>query len=203
MRLARRWFASLDSRRAKAFDPAMTRKAMFHREGMTDVQVEMMSTPKTQLRTAFVGDARWVELPYRGGDISLLAYTETRFGTNATQPPLDDLEARLDDLDFAEVVSMLGESEQILQMPRFSLRSRVDLIPIFKSLGVLDLFDPSLADLTKIDAGGDRFVDPFLHEATVEVDEQGTVAAAATAAGASVSSPCRRFVIHRTNPTAI
>lgn len=179
---------------ANAFDPAETTRSTFHRADLTDVQVQMMSLPKTKLRAGHTGNGQLVELPYHGGDVSFVAYA------SSLRTDLPDLEASLEHTDLSELLATLSEAESVVRMPRFSLRSRVDLIPILKALGVVDLFDASLADLTKIDARGRLFVDPFVHEATVQVDEEGTVAAAATAAvvgrkgGASVIQLDRPFL---------
>lgn len=42
------------------------------------------------------------------------------------------------------------------------------------------MFEDDKADLSKIDAKKPLYVDEFIHEAVVQVDEAGTVAAAAT-----------------------
>jgi serpin B len=174
---------------AKAFDVALTRSEPFHRADASDVSVEMMSTPKSKLRTKLDGTARWIELPYRTGDVSFLAYTKERpFGTQGPPASVQALQADLDSVDLDEVVASLTEAELVVQMPRFSLRSRIDLVAVFQQLGVTDLFDPERADLTNISAAGGVWVSPFVHEAAVWVDELGTVAAAATAAVATRTS---------------
>lgn len=170
---------------AQAFDPTLTRPRTFHRPGSADVTVDMMQTPESVLRAAWLENARWVELPYRGGDISLLACLPDAFATppGEVPPKLEDIEATLDADAISEVVSKLSLTDDlVVEMPRFSLRLRLDLVPIFRALGVVDLFDENLANLSKIAAREQLYVDPFVHEATVEVDERGTVAAAATAA---------------------
>lgn len=160
----------------KAFDPDLTTRGTFRRADMSEAQVQMMTLPKTNLRAGTAPGGTLVELPYRGGDISFLAYLpELPTG-------LPDLEASLEQADLSELVANLPERETVVQMPRFSLRSRFDLIPILQALGVVDLFDGSLANLSKIDPQLHLHVDPFVHEAIVQVDERGTVAAAATAA---------------------
>lgn len=65
-------------------------------------------------------------------------------------------------------------------MPRFTLHSRLDLVPVFKQLGVTDLFDAQQAELTKIDETAAISIRPFVHEAALVVDEQGSTATAAT-----------------------
>jgi serine protease inhibitor len=57
------------------------------------------------------------------------------------------------------VVESLEEQEVIVQMPRFSLRSRIELIPVFKELGVTDLVERGRANLANIHRGGDLSID--------------------------------------------
>jgi serine protease inhibitor len=174
---------------ANAFDAKLTRTDKFLRADLTEVSVEMMSTPKAKLRTSHDGVARWLELPYRAGDVSFLAYTrEVEQGAAAPIASVQALQDDLDDVDLNDVVAGLQESERVAQLPRFSMRSRLDLIPVFQQLGITDLFDPSRADLTHLSTDGGVSVTTFVHEAAVWVDEQGTVAAAATAAVAGRAS---------------
>jgi serpin B len=67
-----------------------------------------------------------------------------------------------------------------VQLPRFKIRHRTDLKAELPSLGVKDVFDPDRADLRGI-ADAPLYVGLALQEAVVEVTEEGTRAAAATA----------------------
>jgi serpin B len=176
---------------ATAFDPELTRSDTFRRADASEVSVEMMSTPKTKLRIAIAGDKRWVELPYRTGEVSFIAYTRgTMFGEESAVVSVQALQDDLKDVSLEEAVDSLFEDELVVQLPKFSLRSRLDLVPLFKQLGVTDLFDARLADLSELSTNMRVSVEPFVHEAAVWVDEVGTVAAAATAAGIQrVSAP--------------
>eukprot|EP00922_Rhytidocystis_sp_ex-Travisia-forbesii_P038119 GHVS01056769.1.p1 GENE.GHVS01056769.1~~GHVS01056769.1.p1 ORF type:complete len:488 (+),score=89.97 GHVS01056769.1:243-1706(+) len=62
-----------------------------------------------------------------------------------------------------------------------SSSTKMDIPNALKSLGVSDLFD-SNCNLSKIDPTADLVVSDIVHKCTVEVDEKGTVATAATAA---------------------
>jgi len=168
---------------AKAFDPSLTRSGSFYRADGSEVTVEMMSMQKSKLRTKLHEGARWLELPYRTGDVSFLVYTRENEGTEITS--VQALQEELADVDLTEVVESLEEREVVVQMPRFSMRSRIELIPVFKELGVTDLFERGRANLANISRGGDLAIDVFVHEAAIWVDEQGTVAVAATAAVAT------------------
>lgn len=69
-----------------------------------------------------------------------------------------------------------------LQLPAFSVSSGFELSELLVGMGVTDLFDERLADLTGV-AGqrGDLVIGAVVHRAVVEIDENGTTAAAATA----------------------
>jgi serine protease inhibitor len=177
---------------ATAFDVALTQDRTFNLTQSSMAKVPMMHRPKAKLRTKLGPDARarWLELPYRTGEVSFLAYTrETWPPTNdQTVASVEELQTDIENVDLAEVVAGLTEVESEVEMPRFSMRSRLNLVPIFKQLGVTDLFDSERADLSNISANTKLVVDPFVHEAAVWVDELGTVAVAATASGAVATS---------------
>jgi serpin B len=70
-----------------------------------------------------------------------------------------------------------------LRMPKWNVRTPADLVPLMKQLGVVDVFDPLLSDLTGVSPAAaveGLFISGAVHEATITVDEQGTTAAAAT-----------------------
>ncbi|PFH38321.1 serpin (serine proteinase inhibitor) superfamily protein [Besnoitia besnoiti] len=87
-----------------------------------------------------------------------------------------------------------------LTMPKFSLRAednREDLIPLFRDLlKIKDMFDPAKADFSKITGDKELFVSSYLHAADISVDEDGTVATAATAMAIMLRSmPMPREVV--------
>ncbi|EFJ49447.1 hypothetical protein VOLCADRAFT_104321 [Volvox carteri f. nagariensis] len=64
-------------------------------------------------------------------------------------------------------------------MPKFKVSSQLSLKPVLKEMGVEVAFTVA-ADFTRMADGG-LFISDVVHKAVVEVDEEGTVAAAATA----------------------
>ena len=70
-----------------------------------------------------------------------------------------------------------------LFMPRFSAETKADLIPTLTALGIVDAFDPGLADLSGISPERPLYIGLVTHQANIDVDEKGTEAAAATAVG--------------------
>ena len=47
-------------------------------------------------------------------------------------------------------------------------------------MGLTDLFDANKADLSRISRGGGLYVTDAIHKAVIDVNEEGTVASAAT-----------------------
>jgi serpin B len=72
-----------------------------------------------------------------------------------------------------------------LFMPRFGIDTRADLVATLEALGMRLAFDPSTADFTGIASPpeGPLYVSRVIHQANIDVDEEGVEAAAATAVG--------------------
>lgn len=75
-----------------------------------------------------------------------------------------------------------------MTMPRWDFRSQVSLKEVLSALGMPTAFEEGRADLSGMTVGEELFLTHVLHEATITVDEDGTEAAAATAAVAGVTS---------------
>lgn len=81
-----------------------------------------------------------------------------------------------------------------LYFPKFRQEAGYNLIPPFKALGLKAPFNAEKADFSKI-AGEKLVISQIKHGTHIEVDEQGTEAAASTSTGISVISlpPQLRF----------
>jgi serpin B len=148
------------------FDPASTRAAPFTLGDGSSVMVDTMHYDEF-LPSASGDGWQAVELPYRGDEVSMFVVVP------------DDLEQFEAALTSELLDSILGEIRDggiHLSFPRFSYRFHASLIEPFEALGLSSLF--SAPDLSGI-AGG-LAVAAIEHEAFVEVDEEGTRAAAAT-----------------------
>jgi serpin B len=161
------------------FDPGSTTSAPFKRDDGTTVQVPTMNgfvTPSQGSGTGF----SVVELPYKGGAMAMDFLVPD--GTLAA------LEQSLTPAALSTALGTLAPSpEQLyLALPKFSFTTRLVLNPVLQGLGVTDVLDPTKADLSGIDGAHDLFLSIVVQQAMVEVDEQGTVAAAAT--GGSVET---------------
>jgi serpin B len=108
-------------------------------------------------------------------------------------PSAGSVDSAIDSL-FAEPVQ-LGQGEQCekikIRLPKWKSETKFDLIDPLKELGIQDLFNEGRADLSGISpqAKADRlYIAKAIHKANVTVDEEGTVAAAATALFAEAAS---------------
>jgi serpin B len=93
----------------------------------------------------------------------------------------DEIEDGFDADFLADALAVATYKELDLTMPSFEFEDDVDLIPELVDLGMIDAFDPIMANLTGICPTSELFISAVLHKAFVSVNEAGTEAAAATA----------------------
>jgi serpin B len=115
-----------------------------------------------------------VELPYSGHKMSMVVILPER-------DRFDEFESSLDGNRVQEIVSDLTDQQVALRMPTFEFDSRFELRQALGELGMPAAFS-SAADFSGMTGTTDLFLSDVLHKAFVSVDEQGTEAAAATAA---------------------
>jgi serine protease inhibitor len=131
----------------------------------------------------FAGDGfQVVTLPYAGGDVECVVILPRA---------ADQLPAVEKRFNPAALSSWLDAAEPVkvaIWLPRFRLEQRYDLVAALATLGVRDLFIPEKADLSGMTS--ERLaVGRVVHQAFVEVNEEGTEAAAATAVIANTLGP--------------
>lgn len=73
-------------------------------------------------------------------------------------------------------------------LPRFKFTWESDLNDILSSLGMSVAFSPDQADFSKINSGGHLFITKVKHKTFIDVNEEGTEAAATTSVGIGVTS---------------
>ena len=78
-------------------------------------------------------------------------------------------------------------ADVVWSVPRFDVKTSVDLKDILKALGVTDAFDGNMADFTPLTDNG-AMVNSVMQAARVKIDEEGVEAAAYTEIVAKESS---------------
>lgn len=124
-----------------------------------------------------------LELPYVKEELSMLILLpeETQDGSD----PLLKLESELtiDKLhEWTNRNNMDTQTDIIVHLPRFKLEIESSLVEVLMGMGMSSVFQEGKADLTGMTGHGGLFLSAVAHKAFVDVNEEGTEAAAATAA---------------------
>jgi serpin B len=160
------------ARWANEFAKDMTADAPFSAQSGASVQVPLMHTLLTTGQV--VGDDYTaVALPYDQNQLELVAI----------MPALGTFDAFVGSLDAAAVTRIAGELERAavqLSFPKLTIEAEVPLKERLVALGMRRAFEDGNADFSALTDASIVISDAF-HRATIGIDEEGTVAAAATA----------------------
>jgi serpin B len=112
----------------------------------------------------------------------LLPYKESRLAMAVVLPEAGPPAALAPRLTRGLAPLLTGATRQsvALSLPKFRQRAGFGLIPVLQQLGVQDAFT-SAADFSGITSAVRLLISAVVHQAYIDVDEQGTEAAAATA----------------------
>ncbi|XP_068423155.1 probable serpin E3 [Clinocottus analis] len=146
----------------------------------TAVKVPMMHQASEvrfgQFRTAWEQRYTVLELPFLGRSLSLQVALPSERKT-----PLAALESQLTARQLASWDSGLRRTRMDVLLPRFKMQNRFNLRTVLPAMGISDAFDPTAADFSGISVKESLYVSDAFHEVRIDVTEDGTKAAAATA----------------------
>lgn len=180
------------------FDKSQTQDDLFNLPNGSQKTVPMM----TQSRefSYYANDQfQAVDLPYGDGLFSMTIILP------APEIKVDDFLAMLSAENWNQWTDSFSKRDGVLYFPRFKLEYEKLLNDALKSLGMAVAFDPGQADFTRMfDKVGDMnlFIDKVKHKSFVEVNEEGTEAAAVTSVEMGVTSvgPGSPFVMRVDRP---
>ena len=155
------------------FRKAATREEPFWLSQDKSVPVPMMRQIHPA-RYAEFGDCQVLELPYAGDDIAMVILLPIgRTG-------LPEFEASLTADRVTELVRRAARENVDMSLPRFKLVSQFMLNEPLQAMGMTDAFSQSVADFSGMSDKRPLFISGVIHKAFVDVNEEGTEAAAAT-----------------------
>lgn len=165
------------------FDPEYTTGDEFKLANGKALSVPMMHQTK-QFQYSENEDWQAVRLPYGDGQMHLLIVLPQEGRT------LDEVQQQL--LDAPKRLDAGSEYRLVeLSLPRFRAEYGVNLRETLQQMGMEMAFDPYAANFTKMISPGPNlqaYIGQIQHRAVMEVNEQGTVAAAATMVGMQAGS---------------
>nr|XP_032830336.1 leukocyte elastase inhibitor-like isoform X2 [Petromyzon marinus] len=166
----------------KKFNSQNTTQSNFHLNQRETKQVQMMSQKNT-FQHGFVQNMNLnvLELPYVGNALSMIILLPAAIEDETNGLEKLERELNLQNLQTWTSPTTMRSGDVLLHLPRFRLEQSYTLNKPLSSLGMGDLFSPLTADLSGMDGNRDLFVSHVAHRAFVEVNEEGTEAAAATA----------------------
>jgi serpin B len=161
------------------FKKDQTRDEVFH--GASDAKVPMMhQTAKFKYHDA--GDLQLLEMPYGGKELSMVVLLPKK------ADGLAGLEKSLTADKLAGWLGKVSEQQVIVTLPKFKVTSEFSLNGALEALGMKKAFQMPGADFSGINGKDDLYIKAVVHKAYVDVNEEGTEAAAATGVVVGVKS---------------
>lgn len=123
-----------------------------------------------------------MEMPYKEESLSLIVLLPKE------KTGITDLEQKLNFENMMAWQSRLRKRKVIVFFPKFKIESQFSLAQTLALMGMPDAFDPELADFSAMVGQKELYISAVIHKAFLEVNEEGSEAAAATGVVVGVTS---------------
>jgi serpin B len=166
---------------ANQFDPELTKDATFWVSADEGIKVPMMKL-KGEFMYSETDHLQLLEFPYVGEDLAMIVLLPKE---------IDGLERIEKDLTIENLENWtigLWETEVVVSLPKFNMSGKFMLGGTLASMGMPDAFGGD-ADFSGMDGTETMAISEVVHKAFIEVNEEGTEAAAATAVVMARSIP--------------
>ncbi|KAL3047962.1 hypothetical protein OYC64_022010 [Pagothenia borchgrevinki] len=179
------------------FDKENVYKSDFHVSANRSCPVSQMYQ-ETRFRYKYFPEdqVQLLEMPYRGDDITMVILLPS------TETTLSRVEEGLDLRKLTHWMDEMEEKTVAVHIPRFRLEESFSLKEKLQAMGLTDLFSAEKASLPGMleDGGEGLHISDAFHKAFLEVNEEGSEAAAATgvvAVGRSIIFDREVFQVNR------
>ncbi|XP_005990227.2 heparin cofactor 2 [Latimeria chalumnae] len=171
------------------FPPDLTRYDSFRLNEKETVRVQMMQTKRNFLATVdHELDCDVLQMPYVG-NISMFVAVPRLFSG------MKNLENKLTSAEVEKWINNMTNRTREVLFPRFKLEKNYNLIEYLEDLGLMDMFHAN-ADFSGI-ADKQLIIKLLNHQGKINVNEEGTEAAAQTHAGFTPLTTQNRFTANR------
>lgn len=162
------------------FQKERTSEANFHITPQDVIKCKMMGV-KSEFNYYEGSKFQAIELPYAGGNFSMVIILP------AANQPLDELSNSLSNNSLDDILKGLTNEEITVSIPKFKLSNGYQLKQLLSEMGMPQPFTDD-ADFAGMTPSNNLKISDVYHKAFIEVNEQGTEAAAATAVVVTMKS---------------
>ncbi|KAJ3654865.1 hypothetical protein Zmor_014021 [Zophobas morio] len=160
----------------EVFDKEATKTDPFYLNDADSVNVQMMHIKKKFYYKGMKElEAQILEMPYTNGNLSMVIILPSKRNAIA------ELEKKLSTVNLAEITNKMWHIKVTVALPKFKIEQTIDLEDSLTKLGLGEIFDQSAANFTgMITSKEPLHVSKVIQKAFIEVNEEGSEAAAAT-----------------------
>ena len=164
------------------FDPADTHDRDFMLSEDNIVSVPMMFLDNKDAKFNYIADEKlqMIELPYEGDDLLMLIILP--------KENLDSINYELSAEKIKEYQSAMRKESAIIKLPKFTFETKYSMKTILTQMGMPTPFTEDADFSAMADRGDELFIQAVIHQAFVDVNEEGTEAAAATGISIGIKS---------------
>lgn len=165
------------------FNEEDTKDELFYLSGGGTKECKMMEV-LSEFKCFEDSNAQVIDIPYGDGNYSMTAVIPY-YGED-----IDQMITGLTQEKWDEWINSFSEDSVNLFFPKLKLEYKIDknLLTVLSDMGMEIAFDPFEADFTGMYAPGNIYISRIIHKTFLEVDEEGTEAAAATVVAMTLGS---------------
>lgn len=177
------------------FDPAKTQDGDFYLTDGSTKQVPMMN--RQGMYPIYYGDnVAAINLPYGEGRMGMYIFLPSQ------KSNLNDFVGDLNAADWENWMTQFQEQDISIRIPKFKIEyGTKELNDALTSLGMGVAFDEDRADFSRMATlekpSANLYIDKVAHKTFIEVNEEGSEAAAATSVTIGVKSLPRMFIVNK------
>lgn len=159
----------------KLFESQNSRAMPFYINPSESVQTIMMTKTEEDIKYLKENNLEIAEIPYKDNRFSMLLLLPGKGSELAS------IEKNLDYIKFSALTALMSPQRVRLTIPKFKAEQSFELSKVLTDMGMGSAFNEGEADFSGINGKKNLYIGAVIHKTFLEVGEEGTEAAAATA----------------------